>query len=130
MFCFCHSSPSPFQAKSSITAWRDESAMRIMKGYFRGCSNAAHKGRARLPKVLLPEPRKPMMRSRLSASSSSAWMSSGWKVAGGIGEVACEIDRRKAQEILAALQGGFERIEGFVKMLEWWCWIHPPSGLL
>ena len=40
-------------------------------------------GSAKLPNVLLPEPRKPRIRTRRSSSLSSAWISCGWKRAGG-----------------------------------------------
>ena len=50
--------------------------MRMMNGYFSGCSSAAHRGNANEPNVLLPEPRNPMMSRRRISSLSSAWISS------------------------------------------------------
>ena len=88
MFCFCHSSPSPWKRKVlddvaldlavvlldevvrfELVLDRGDVERRLAagigdeddEGIFVGCSNAAHRGSASEPKMLLPEPRKPMM---------------------------------------------------------------------
>src|SRR4051794_22152536 len=55
-------------------AWRLLSATRMMKGYLSGYSSAAQRGSAKLPNVLLPDPRNQRMRTRRSSSLSTAWI--------------------------------------------------------